>query len=354
MITPESTHSEEHNTPVTKPVMYIHAGFPKTGTTSIQQFLLSNREALKGFGVLYPATGIHGTGHVKFAISFLNKKYLERMRKSNLLCNKQSASKIKHQIENEISESGTKIKSVILSAESFDGTDAEGIRQLVQLYQADFQLKIIIYIRRQDRYAESIHAQAYRVREMSFDRDQLLTKDYLNYDYYINLWKASLGSENLILRAFPERAYDGQLIHDFLDAISLGNFPVPAGIVRLNRRLDRLALEFIQHHTGLRFGDDMYFRVEELLTKYSQHHPAEKKFKFFFSPQEHQAILEDCKISNTYLSEKYFNGGLFKDIPDPDLMTEWEKFSGLSHSQIESIDTFLFEHGVDSSMLGRR
>jgi hypothetical protein len=354
MDTPKGTNSYEHNAPVTKPVMYIHAGFPKTGTTSIQQFLQSNHDALKDFGVLYPATGIHGTGHVKFAISFLSKKYLHRMRKSNLLCDNESASKIKHQIENEISESGTRIKSVIISAESFDGTDTEGIRRLVQLYQADFQLKTIIYIRRQDKYAESLHAQAYRVREMAFDRDQLLTKGYLNYDYYINLWKESLGSDNLVLREFPEKAFDGQLIHDFLTAASIGNFPVPTGMMRLNRRLDRLVLEYIRHHTGLKFGDDMYFRVEYLLSKYSRHHPVEKKFKFFFSPQEHQSILEDCSKSNTYLSEKYFNGDLFKNIPNPNLMTEWEKFPGLSKSQKESIDTFLLEHGVDNRMLGRR
>jgi hypothetical protein len=353
MDTQKGTNSHEHHIPVSKPIMYIHAGLPKTGTTSIQQFLKSNREALKNFGVLYPATGVHGTGHVKFAISFLSEKYLQRMRKSNLLCDDEGASKIKHQIENEISESGTKIKSVIISAESFDGTDKEGIKQLVQLYQGDYQLKIVIYLRRQDRYAESLHAQAYRVREMAFDRDQLLTKGHFNYDFYINLWKKSLGSENLILREFPENAFDGQLIDDFLTAVSIENFPVPKGIERSNRRMDRLVLEYIRHHTGLKFGDDMYFRVENLLIEYSRLHPVEKRFKFFFSPQEHQSILEDCSKSNTYLSEKYFNGGLFKNIPNPNLTTEWEKFPGLSKSQIESIDAFLLEHGFDNRMLGR-
>jgi len=343
----------QQHKPVNKPVMYIHAGFPKTGTTSIQQFLRANREALKDIGVLYPATGIHGTGHVKFALSFLNQAYTQRMQNSNLLCDSGHASEIKRQIENEITESGTKINSVIISAESFDGTDAEGIERLTQLYQADFQLKIIIYLRRQDRYAESIHSQAYRVREMQFDRNKLLRSGHLHYDHYVRLWTEALGAENLILREFPEKAFDGQLIHDFLEAATIEKFPVATGIKQLNRRMGRITLEYIQHHTGLRFGDDIYFRVTNLLCNYSQQHPVEKKYKYFYSPRELLLMLEDCSKSNTYLSETYFNGDLFGSIPKPSLLTEWEAFPGLSESEVESIDSFLLAHGIDYRMLGR-
>ena len=78
--------------------MYVHAGYPKTGTTTIQQFLKRNRGVLKDIGVLYPKTGIHGTGHVEFAMPFLSKQYLNRMQKSNLLGDGDSASQIKKQI----------------------------------------------------------------------------------------------------------------------------------------------------------------------------------------------------------------------------------------------------------------
>lgn len=334
--------------------MYVHAGYPKTGTTTIQRFLKRNRGVLKDIGVLYPKTGIQGTGHVEFAIPFLSKQYLNRMRKSNLLGDGDSASQIKKQIGQEISESGTGIKSVIVSAESFHGADKEGLSRLVKLYKTDFELKVIIYIRRQDRYAESIHAQAYRVREMGFNRDQLLRRGYLNYDYFINLWIEPFGSDNLILREYPEQAFNGQLVNDFLTAVSIENFPVPTDSRRLNTRMDRLMLEYIRYHTELKFGDGIYFRVENLLEKYSQKHPVENNFQFFFSPQERQSILEGCRQSNTGLSEKYFNGSLFKGVPDLDPMTDWKKFPGLSESQVRSIDAFLSEHGIDIEMLGRR
>jgi hypothetical protein len=35
--------------------VYLHVGMPKTGTTYLQEFLWTNRQALKGAGVLYPA-----------------------------------------------------------------------------------------------------------------------------------------------------------------------------------------------------------------------------------------------------------------------------------------------------------
>lgn len=353
MQTPSGINFLQKHKPLDKPIMYIHVGLPKTGTTSIQQFLKENREALMDIGVLYPATGIHGTGHVQFARSFLNQDYTQRMQDSNLLCASSQANEIKRQIEDEISASGTKIQSVIISAESFVGTDAEGIRRLTQLYQADFQLKIIIYLRRQDRYAESLHSQAYRVREMQFDRNSLLKSGHMHFDHYIRLWTEALGSENLILREFPEQAFDGQLMHGFLEAVSIEEFPVTTGIEPLNRRMGRITLEYIQHHTGLKFGEDIYFRITDLLCKYSQQHPAEKRYKHFYSPQEHQLMLEDCRKSNAFLSETFFNGSLFEDIPEPGLLTEWEAFPGLSEAEVESIDSFLLAHGIGSSMLGR-
>jgi len=43
--------------------IYIHIGFGKTGTTSIQDSLYRNNELLSSQGFLYPKTGLRGTGH---------------------------------------------------------------------------------------------------------------------------------------------------------------------------------------------------------------------------------------------------------------------------------------------------
>ncbi len=41
----------------TRPVIYLHIGLPKTGTTFVQQVLARNRDALRDQGLLYPGTG---------------------------------------------------------------------------------------------------------------------------------------------------------------------------------------------------------------------------------------------------------------------------------------------------------
>ena len=40
--------------------IWIHVGWPKTGTTAIQRYLAANSESLKRMGVLYPESGRYG------------------------------------------------------------------------------------------------------------------------------------------------------------------------------------------------------------------------------------------------------------------------------------------------------
>ena len=44
----------------TRPVLFVHAGLHKTGTTALQECLAQNREALRAHGILYPAAGCPG------------------------------------------------------------------------------------------------------------------------------------------------------------------------------------------------------------------------------------------------------------------------------------------------------
>ena len=54
--------------------IYLHIGFPKTGTTSIQTWLTEHAAALAAHGVLYPAIGRDGQeyqyGHHRLARSW--------------------------------------------------------------------------------------------------------------------------------------------------------------------------------------------------------------------------------------------------------------------------------------------
>ena len=143
-----------------KPTLYIHAGYPKTGTTSIQQYFLENRLLLQHYGILYPTVGLHGPGHVKFAISYLPKRYKERQRQANLLCEDIDRFDTRDVLLTELDKTWPSSHTVLITTESRLAIDNSGVEQLIQTYQPSFDIKVIIFLRRQDHYAESIIAQA--------------------------------------------------------------------------------------------------------------------------------------------------------------------------------------------------
>ena len=51
-----------------QPLMFLHIGYPKTGTTGLQQFFVDNAERLRAHGILYPQTGRIGLAH--YALNF--------------------------------------------------------------------------------------------------------------------------------------------------------------------------------------------------------------------------------------------------------------------------------------------
>ena len=56
--------------PDARPVLFIHAGLHKTGTTALQKSLAQNRESLGAHGILYPAAGCPGDAPAQHNIAW--------------------------------------------------------------------------------------------------------------------------------------------------------------------------------------------------------------------------------------------------------------------------------------------
>ena len=54
-----------------RPRLVLHVGQHKTGTTSIQDFLLSHRTALSALGLWYPRAGLVGAQHAQLPVAYL-------------------------------------------------------------------------------------------------------------------------------------------------------------------------------------------------------------------------------------------------------------------------------------------
>lgn len=122
-----------------KKKIFIHIGVGKTGTTAIQDSMMLHREEISGQGVLYPLTGIVGTGHQALVTLWTDEFSPESITVySDLL------------VEFEASGKNT----MFISSEKFCYANGEFVRRISQVLE-DYDVKIIVYVRSQIAQIES-------------------------------------------------------------------------------------------------------------------------------------------------------------------------------------------------------
>ena len=137
--------------------LYIHIGTPKTGSTAIQFFCTENREILKKKGYCYPDFPYRYKGKSKRRNGvFLVGKY----RDENGEWRVEEEEKIFSEGMSKIKELFKSFDNVILSDEGIWLATKSRKKELWKKLQKeaksnDFEIKIIVYLRRQDEYAES-------------------------------------------------------------------------------------------------------------------------------------------------------------------------------------------------------
>lgn len=205
--------------------LYVHIGMHKTATTTIQHFCKENTDLLSSKNYAYPI----------FPFSFPNKP---KERNGAFLFTKYFDSKgERHEdIELEYYARGIEIvhdlfkehDNVIVSDERlWINFYNKGARVLVRLLKDSrehgYQVKIIAYLRRQDKLIESWWNQRIKVHAyMTYDLAGAI-KEYHYLDYYTMLSKFAelAGRENLIVRRFEEAVKNSGIIQDFLGIFGL-------------------------------------------------------------------------------------------------------------------------------------
>lgn len=213
--------------------LYLHIGMPKTGTSSIQKFLLKNRKVLGQHGYCFP------TLPYQYPFTFQN-------RNAYFMIGKQySADGSRDQaLEKEYLKEGMATicnyfetyDNVILSEETL----WRAFRTHSYLFpylkkhanNHGYQIRIIVYLRRQDDYQISLWKQNVKhpktAQTLPFDQrlEQILTSEPFTLQYASTLDEIAdiFGKENLIVRRFvPSDWKNGSIIDDFLDCIGLSH-----------------------------------------------------------------------------------------------------------------------------------
>ncbi|MDJ0507650.1 MAG: hypothetical protein QNJ64_00105 [Crocosphaera sp.] len=213
--------------------IYIHIGTHKTATTSLQKFLTINREKLYKKGFLYPLSGSRKKiqekkinngiiDHHNLVFDLLKEHNENYRQKYN-----QRSGDWNSLLEEIAAFSG---RNVILSSEflatCLTYNDASKIGKIKQ-YLKNYDVKIIVYLRRQDAYFLSIYSQAVKA---AFEWDNI--KNFIHRrkqlgwgDYYklLEPWKNVFGAENIIVRPFEKSQLIQGIYYDFLKCIQLNS-----------------------------------------------------------------------------------------------------------------------------------
>jgi hypothetical protein len=222
----------------------IHIGTEKTGSTTLQEFILLNRDVLLVNGVYVPQCLGHSNHRklVGYCMSdsnsddfiirngLINKKKRDRFRKS-----------VADALINELGElDQTLVDTVLISSEHFHSrlTDISEVEQLKVLFASiGADVKVICYLRKQSYLLESKYSTFLKYHEpndsfASFSKECVESNQYYNYDLFLKLWEQCFSVENIRIREFSRNKFkENNLCLDFLDFAGLNveekelNFP---------------------------------------------------------------------------------------------------------------------------------
>lgn len=314
--------------------LVLHIGWPKTGTSSIQAFCHANQRALRGGGVLYPTSWLQGVGHHLFPTALMHphqKKGRRDLQHMEGVGIDQIAAKLNEEID-----ACSDVHTVIVSSERFMTLEHDQVSSIRDAF-ANFEIKVVFYLRRQDLFAQSIYAQNLRVLR-SVPSQSILKHKILRYREQLAPWEQCFEREQMMLVPFERSQWQNGLELDFLTRLGLDadrNYTVRKPE---NERLSWAALAYLNEHLKPEFGGKRYRLAIKILDKYSRKYPGDERQDSPYSPQTRLELLESFKADNDYLSSTYNDGEpLFAEpLPDPD--QPWQAFNGIEKADMRRMD----------------
>lgn len=233
---------------------YIHIGTEKTGTTTIQDFLESNlaRLAEAGYATL-PGMGERNQTRLA-AYAMTDDGRQTDLHVQYGLTGPAEREAFEARVEEDLAaelEAQADCHSLIVSSEHLQSRvrSGEGVAKLKALLERHVkQVRIIVYLRRQDRMAVSAFSTRFKAGNLGTDvfpaKPDL--PHYFDHAALLERWSGVFGRETMVVRIFePGRLIAGDLIADFSDALGLElseAYEVPK---THNRSLNAAALRFL-------------------------------------------------------------------------------------------------------------
>ncbi len=310
--------------------LYLHIGMPKTGTTYIQNFLRLNNEVLKSEGYVYPdfgvrfdAIGVNRNGH--FLVSAIKDENGKRLKEKELEIENECFDKLFNLFE--------AFPNVILSEESIwnSGERKRGKKfwnnLKSKLDSRGIELKVIVYLRRQDLFIQSFWAQHVKGSDVSYTLKEFINSSrfkHIKLDYYkrLNQISSVVGKENILVRVYEKDQYIGPqktIVSDFLTTVGLEYNDSYQELERLpNRSLSGIYLETKRQLNKIEGLNKRRNYIQNLLKKVADENDDVHSITSneFMSGEDTYAFLKQYAESNEMVAREYLSregGELFLD-----------------------------------------
>lgn len=289
------------------PRLFIHIGTPKTGSTAIQYFLAQNIEALDAQGVNFVRQGRKRDAH---------NLVLQARRAGEL-------TKVTDKIADEIRARPD--DTHILTSEMYFGAGLG--RDLADALPDDIRegARILVYLRRQDRFLEALYKQRVKTGRYSGDAWAFAQSKLGNGNYARALapWAEAFGQANIIVRPFERPHFpNGNVVHDAAAIFGIRDLDqlfVPGSI-------DNLSLSHEITRLLGRIGQSTDINIKDVVRHLSHDPPADAaRSNDCFSKDQRLELLAQFTECNAMLRERYCpdleqmfdDRDLAPDAPDP-------------------------------------
>ena len=301
--------------------VYLHIGAPKTATSTLQNVLASNAQRLLKNGVLYPGSMRSSDAHHVLACDLIEKCQGSQM--SDVWYGVQPRGRGWQSLQREIEQHGSALEAVVLSSELFFGQSKSLAAILDEIAHAlrDHQVKVVVYLRRQDQMYSSFYNQDVKGMRQWFESAYAFYETHqifqCNYQEILGIWSQVFGKENIILRPFePGQWPGGDIVRDFCAAI--GTKPLSSRYMDRNESLGSTQLYLKQCLNKIGFDKQLNDSVLKVLARLCPEEP-EKPCLYvhrgLYRKYRQQWILVNKALSDDYLQGKpLFN----EPIPEPD------------------------------------
>lgn len=255
--------------------LYLHVGWPKTGTSFLQMFFAMNQKVLFENGVVYPEffdltfvrKGVYGQGNgFSLAYHFLDDKSITKCSFPEV--NDYDLLSCLRKYRNET--------KVLISTEWFTCLSDQALLKIKRVAEsAGHDVKLVAYIRPFLEFVESEYAQGIKQGVSSLDVVSENIKP--SYKEVLCRMMGVFGEEALCVRPYlPEQWVDGELWKDFiatLDVLSLADGYTVPGRVNSSVHPLLLAVQLRCNRLGMGFSEKEILTIQSGLSDVLRNYP---------------------------------------------------------------------------------